>query len=191
MTGVYVRDDLHKTVSLPSRWARIVRRMSKDRWTPDELAPLIVRTVQMELMPNDDSNWRRLDDALKQADIDLFDDGREKMRLNLLQILDSQLPVGARNVCETALGVLEQTGMSSTYRGKVLQAAGMVHARDHIEQIASQVHAKHGQVQAQEALAHLSSALKQCDFSTWVQTTPRKIKGSIEDELSTEFNLML
>jgi hypothetical protein len=181
-----MRDDLHKTVSLPRRWTAIVRRMSKDRWTPTELAPLIVEAVLAELTPKDSAEWRRLDDAISRSSADLLDDGSDAMRLSLYQIHDSPLSVGVRTVCETALGVLGHDGLSPLYRKQVLQTAGADNARDHIEQAVSQVLAKRGGEQARQVFAKLSEALRQCDFSIRPSMVNRKAEGSIEAGLSTE-----
>lgn len=160
-----MRDDLHKTVPLPRRWGRVLLYLSKQRWTGAELAPLIVETVQKDLMDGEQIGGRRLDEALAEGDVDLFDDREERMRLTLMRIQEEPLSTTERSTCEIALGVLSIHGMTGDFRKRVKQAAGTAHARDQLEHMASRVALTHGSIEASQVRRVVLSSLKLCDFT--------------------------
>ena len=184
-----MRDDLHKTVPLSRHWGRVLRHLSKDRWSPAELAPLIVATVQKDLVSADKASGQALDDTLSKGCIDLFDDGEEKMRLALYRIQDSPLSVAARTTCEIALGVLATHGMSGNFRKQVIQAVGEQHARDHFEHMASRVAATWGIDEARQLSCALAQALALCDFTVQAIRPSHRTVKSVGEFLSTELEL--
>lgn len=186
-----MRDDLHKTVPLSRPWGRVLRRLSKDRWSPEELAPLIVATVQSDLAIGDDSSFRAVDDVLNERCADLFDDGEEKMRLALLEVQDFQLSVAARTTCEIALGVLATHGASGNFRNQVTQAAGAQHARDQFEHMVSRITSTHGVAEARQVRGVLEKAFALCDFTVEVDRPRQRARKSLDELLSTELSLGL
>lgn len=186
-----MRDDLHKTVPLSRPWGRVLRRLSKDRWSPEELAPLIVATVQGDLAIDDDTGLRALDSVLSENCADLFDDGKEKMQLALHRIQDSPLSVAARTTCEIALGVLATDGMTESFRSHVTKAVGEQHARDQFEHIVSRVTATHDMAEGRQVRRVLEQAFAFCDFSTKIGRLPQRASKSVDELLATELSLGL
>jgi len=184
-----MRDDLHKTVPLSRPWGRVLRRLSQDRWSSAELAPLIVATVQKDLVLDDKVSGHALDDTLNDGGIDLFDNGEEKMRLAILRILDCPLSVTARMTCEIALGVVTVHGMSVNFRCQVTQAVGEQRARDQFEHMASRVALTWGLEEARQVQVVLARALELCDFTTEVGHPAQRVKKSVGELLSTELQL--
>lgn len=187
-----MRDDLHKTVPLANPWQRVLRRVSKDKWTADELAPLITGTVQLEFAQQDDEVSRALEAVLENDHRDLFHDGEESMRLSLLRLQDGAMSSLTRDVCELALGVLATEGMSEKFKNQVRQVAGSAYARNQIEHISSRIALVHGHKEAQGVRTVLSAALSLCDFSSPVdlrKAAKRKSK-SLEELLSSELQLV-
>ncbi|WP_422088298.1 hypothetical protein [Variovorax sp.] len=185
-----MRDDLHKTVPLARPWSRILRSLSKDRRSPEELAPLIVETVQRDLAFDNDLGGQALESALSEGCADLFDQG-EKMRLTLLQIQDEPLSVAVRGVCEVALGALAKNGVSASYKQEVIQAASKQHANDQIEHIAARVAAAHGVDEARQVHRTLKRALRMCDFTSEARSSIRMRRPSFDQLLSQEVGLRL
>ncbi|WP_217361869.1 hypothetical protein [Paraburkholderia agricolaris] len=186
-----MRDDLHKTVPLARPWGRVLRRLSHDRWSSEELAPLIVSTVQNDLAADDKHSGQALDDTLREGCSDLFDDGEEKMRFALHRILDCSLSVATRTTCEIALGVLATYGMSPSFRQQVTQAVGEQHARDQFEHMASRIACTWGYEEASQVRGVLARALELCDFTAQVRRPARRTEKSksVGEFLSTELQL--
>jgi len=186
-----MRDDLHKTVPLSRSWGRVLRRLSKDHWTPEELAPLIVATVQSDLAINDDTGLQAVDSVLRESYVDLFDDGEEKMQLALHRIQEGPLSVVARTTCEIALGVLAIHGMSDSFRNQVTNAVGELHARDQFEHMVSRISSTHSLAEAKQVRNVLERAFTLCDFSVKVGRLPKRANKSVDELLSTELPLGL
>lgn len=185
-----MRDDLHKTVPLARPWGRLLRCLSMERWTAEELAPLLVVTVQKVVTVVDVVGGRSLAEALTEGSIDLFDDGEKKMRMTLLRIQDQTLSQVARSTCEIALGVLSTHGITGDFRKQVIQAAGTEHARDQIEHVAARVAATHGLSEASQVRGAFLASLRLCDFTKTVGPISRKQK-SVREMLSTELSLQV
>lgn len=188
--GKRMRDDLHKTVPLARPWGRVLRCLSKERWTTNELALLIVTTVQKVAKLGDDAGGRNLAEALTDDCGDLFDDGENNMRLTLLRIQDQTLSLSARSTCEMALGVLSTHGLTGDFRKQVIQATGTQHAREEIEHMAARVAEMHGLFEASQVRATLLAALRLCDFTKIAGPISRKQK-SVPEMLSTELSLQV
>jgi hypothetical protein len=184
-----MRDDLHKTVPLSRPWGRVLHRLSAERWSAAELAPLIAATVQRELAVSEDAGGPALIDAIHECGTTLFDDGQEKMRMTLLRIQDGPLSAVARTTCEVALGVLATNGMSHGFPEQVIQSAGMEYARDQVEHMAARVAATHGIDEARQVSRKLSAALKLCDFTVPASTPSPRRRKSVVEMLATELPL--
>jgi hypothetical protein len=184
-----MRDDLHKTVPLSRRWGRVLHRLSEERWSAAELAPLIVVTVQRELAVSKEAGGRALIDVIHECGTNLFDDGQEKMRIALLRIQDGPLSGVARTTCEVALGVLATNGMSHGFPEQVIQSAGMEYARDQVEHMAARVAATHGVEEARQVSRKLSAALKLCDFTVPASSSSPPGRKSVDEMLATELPL--
>jgi hypothetical protein len=165
--------------------------LSKDRWPPEELAQLIVATVQDDLATGNDVGLQALDDALNGGCADLFDDGEEKMQLALCRIQDGPLSVAARTTCEIALGVLATQGMSDSFRNQVTKAVREQHARDQFEHMVSRITSTHGVAEASQVRSVLDRAFALCDFTSTVGRSPKRVNKSVDELLSTELQLGL
>jgi hypothetical protein len=183
-----MRDDLHKTVPLARPWGRVLRCLSAERWTPEELAPLIVATVQRDLSGAGTSSVPVIPTALEAAGGDLFD-GAEKLRLTLQRMQEGQLSVVDRATCEIGLGVLATRGMTEDFADQVTQASGLLHARDEVEHMLNRVAAVHGHDEAVQARRVLSKALALCDFTVCVAGPQTRAKKSIGQLLDTDLPL--
>ncbi|WP_287366369.1 hypothetical protein [Thauera sp.] len=184
-----MRDDLHKTVPLSTSWRKVLRCLSRERWSAEQLAPLIVGTVQGELARQEDAGARVVVRAINGGRVDLFDDGAEAVRLRLLQIQDGFLTPHVRATCEMALGVLATDGMSQNFEKQVMRAVGVEYAKAQVELIVSSVMMTHGPKEAGQVQRVLSVALGQCDFSRHVDVKRLSKKKSTDEMLSTELSI--
>lgn len=186
-----MRDDLHKTVPLSTSWRKVLRCLSGERWSAEQLAPLIVGTVQEELARQQDEGTRAVKRAINGRCVDLFDDGAEAVRLSLMEIQDGVLAPHVRATCEMALGILATEGMSQNFEKQVMQAVGAEYAKAQLELIASRVMSTHGPKEAMNVQRVLSLALGQCDFSMHVDVKRLRKKKSTDEMLSTELSINL
>lgn len=185
-----MRDDLHKTVPLARNWSRVLRFLSKERWSAAELAPVIVATAQKDLIINGQIGGGRLAEVLSQGNADLFGAGEEEMRLSLLQLQRDSLLPAERAVCETALGVLALHGMTPDFQQRVQRAACGVYARDQLEHIAARVAQTHGYLEARQVRGELFSSLNQSDVSApYSESAFRRQKKGLEALLGSELAL--
>ena len=184
-----MRDDLHRTVPLARPWGRVLRCLSAERWTSEELAPLIVATVRRDLSSDGASPVPVIRAALKAVGADLFDDGSEKLRLTLQRIQEGPLSVSERATCEVGLGVFATHGMTEGFVDQVARASSLVHARDEVEHVLNRVAAIHGHDEAVQARQVLSRALALCDFTAPVGEPLTRAKKSIGQLLDTDLSL--
>lgn len=184
-----MRDDLHRTVPLARPWGRVLRCLSAERWTPEELAPLIVATVQRDLSGAGISSVPVIPTALEAAGGDLSDNGAEKLRLTLQRMQEGRLSVVDRATCEIGLGVLATRGMTEDFADQVTQASGLLHARDEVEHMLNRVAAVHGHDEAVQARRVLSKALALCDFTVLMGEPQTRAKKSIGQLLDTDLPL--
>lgn len=184
-----MRDDLHRTVPLARPWGRVLRCLSAERWTPEELAPLIVATVQRDSAGVRASSAPVIPTALEAACGDLFDDGAEKLRLTLQRMQDGPLSVVDRATCEIGLGILATHGMTEDFAGRVKQASGLLHARDEVEHMLNRVAAVHGHDEAVQARRLLNKALALCDFTIAMGEPQARGKKSVGQLLDTDLPL--
>jgi hypothetical protein len=184
-----MRDDLHRTVPLARPWGRVLRCLSAERWTPEELAPLIVATVQRDSAGVRASSAPVIPTALEAACGDLFDDGAEKLRLTLQRMQDGPLSVVDRATCEIGLGILATHGMTEDFAGRVKQASGLLHARDEVEHMLNRVAAVHGHDEAVQARRLLNKAIALCDFTIAMGEPQARGKKSVGQLLDTDLPL--
>lgn len=183
-----MRDDLHRTVPLARPWGKVLRCLSAERWSAEELAPLIVGTVRRDLRATDPSSNSVISSMLA-VEADMFDDGADKLRLTLEQVQKGPLAVAERATCEVALGVLAAHGMTHNFAALVVQASGLAHARDEVEHMLNRVSAVHGSAEAAQARQVLNKALSLCDFTTTVAMPPTRAKKSVHQLLDTDLAL--
>jgi hypothetical protein len=163
-----------------------------ERWSATELAPLIVATVQKDLLIDRQIGGSRLAAVLSEGSIDLFDAGDEKMRLNLLKIQRETLLPVERSACEIAIGVLSLRGMTPDFQKQVQRAVCEVHARDQVEHIAARVAQTHDFNEARQVRGVLLSSLNQSDFSApFSESAFRRPQKGMESMLSTDLQLAI
>ncbi|MGB9992354.1 hypothetical protein [Pseudoduganella rhizocola] len=184
-----MRDDLHKSVSLRRSWSAVLRKLSRDKYTPEMLAPFIINAVHQEISGPNGSDWRALEALIAQPDIDLFEDGVTSMRRRLRRMQEGELTVGARLACEIALGVLSDKGLSASFFRDVRQAVCSAYASDQLELIVAQVFSARGAEEAEEVGKQFSKSLECCDFCN--TSSPRAHKKTVDQLLSTELELSL
>ena len=185
-----MRDDLHKSVSLQHSWSAVLRKASRDKYTPDMLAPVIVNAVQQDLGSLKNSSWRALEVLISQPNADLFDDGVAVMRQKLRLMQDGELPVSTRLGCEVALGVLADKGLSSSFYKDVLNAVRAAYASDQLELIVTKVFNAHGCEEAAKVDKQFSISLTCCNFCEPALKN-RPGKKTVDQVLSTELELTL
>ncbi|MDB5823893.1 MAG: hypothetical protein JWR21_2597 [Herminiimonas sp.] len=186
-----MRDDLHKTVPLSRIWSRVLRHVSQSRLGPLELGQDIVWAVRREALSPFDEGVAALCRAMRETRSDLFDDGEERLRLALVEILNQSISANARAACEMAVGILLEQGVSPAFEKEVIQTIGRQYALDRIEHMAAKVSQHADYRQARSVKRALLRALAKCDFTEPPQLGGRRLVKTDESLFATDLCLVL
>jgi hypothetical protein len=185
---MHMRDDLHKTVPLSSPWRKVLRCLGKEKGSDADIARHIAAAAVAESGLEDKINGHCLLDILDRAHPDLFGDGESQMRDSLLQFLDCSPPAAARSICEIALGILSQNGLTPGYKNQVIQEACFEQSKDQIELITAKVRKRDGMIPALEVHQRLTQALSDCAFVELkvgsIRHPPKSTSGILDTELA-------
>lgn len=185
-----MRDDLHKTVSLGKRWRAVLRRLSRDKYSPELLAPCIVETVYKELFNPNDPGWKCVESVLMDLDEDLFEHREVRIMAGLTSLQDAGLSPQAQFCCEMAMGVLALEGWTPALLNTVSKTAGEAYANNQCEHIVAEVSLSSDLYQATAVSRALSDSLRICDFTAPGRLGPAP-KKSISELLDTSLDLFI
>ena len=183
-----MRDDLHKTVSLPHRWRGVVFAVC-NHLPDEEIARRIISTAQTEITLDETIEGCTVAKLLQGEHPDLWKDDADDMRKRLLAVSNSNISLATRHICETALGVLAIEGCQENFAHRVLAEARSGYAQNEIEHLVSFVARQCGVREAIPLLNKLRQVFAQCSFDK--PASKIREKKSAEDLLNMDLGLML
>ena len=166
-----MRDDLHKSVSPRTAWARVLRLVCEHA-SEEELRDATVRAIRK------DAEWlmapwgQKFERALDLGSSDLF--AQDRVREELTALMASSPNHQARSACEIALGYLVREGRApAEFKSFVLDQALRVFGEDCVELVSSCVAGRFGEHQAAQVRRRLLCLLPSCDL---LRDPPRHVR---------------
>ncbi len=158
-----MRDDLHKSVSPRTAWAKVLR-LACQHAAKDDLVDAMIRAIRKDAVWLREPWGKRFEATLELGTSDLF--SHERVRDGLLALVTSSPNPDARRSCEIALGCLaREGGVVPNLKGLVIDEAMRVFAADRVELVASRVALKFDLGQAAQVRKLLDGLLPHCDLS--------------------------
>ncbi len=175
-----MRDDLHRTVSLPRPWRSVLRYVCR-KADAERVPEAITRAVQAELGAGIGKGWSASFKAeLETAHRDLF---RSESQGVVITEFEQKCGSSAeRKLCDTARGVLARDGARADLFDHTLGEVFRSTISAGIEHACAMVRREHGQKEAGEVRARLAAASKACK----VEEVPKRRRGKDTKEAAAD-----
>jgi hypothetical protein len=184
-----MRDDLHKSVPPRTAWAKVLR-LACNHADSQEVQDALVRAIRKDADWLTDPWGRKFQDVLELGRGELF--ARDKVREELIQLVDSSPNPQARVSCEIALGILAREGdVPSDFKTLVVDKALRVFAVDCVEHIASVVATRFDDGQAAQVSRVLQGHLPSCDLTRDPPKRERKLGRTVDSALGIPLEISL